>query len=60
MPAKKSRRTAKKSRTAKKTVKKTTKCVTGSHRVNGKCKTMKPKCKTGYHRPSPTKRCEKK
>ena len=54
------RRTAKKNRTAKKTVKKTTKCATGSHRVNGKCKTMKPKCKTGYHRPSPTKRCEKK
>lgn len=36
------------------------KCATGSHRVNGKCKTMKSKCKTGYHRPSPTKRCVKK
>jgi hypothetical protein len=56
MPAKK---TAKKNKTAKKTAKKTPKCATGSHRVNGKCKTLKPKCKTGYHRPAPTKRCEK-
>lgn len=36
------------------------KCPKGSHRVNGKCKTMKSKCKTGYHRPSPSKRCVKK
>ena len=58
MPAKKSRtvKSTKKNRTAKKS----TKCATGSHRVNGKCKTMKPKCKSGYHRTAPTKRCEKK
>lgn len=35
-------------------------CPTGTHRENGKCRTQKPKCKAGYHRPAPTKRCEKK
>lgn len=49
----KRRSTTKKNKTAKK-------CAAGSHRVNGKCKTMKSKCKTGYHRTVPTKRCEKK
>ena len=48
------------SKSSRKTVKKTTKCAKGSHRVNGKCKTMKSKCKTGYHRPAPSKRCVKK
>jgi len=52
--------TQKKRTNKAKTAKKMEKCPKGTHRENGKCKTQKPKCKTGYHRPAPTKRCEKK
>lgn len=45
----------------KKTIRRVrSKCSRGTQRVNGKCKTMKKRCKPGYHRPSPTKRCTKK
>jgi hypothetical protein len=57
-----SNKTARKSRKNRsKTAKKSTtaRCPTGTHRENGKCRTQKPKCKAGYHRPAPTKRCQK-